>query len=527
MTVTQDGVRFEHGMRRSVVIFFIVCVEVILSFLVYVSLTANLIWPEKSRAATGVASVLAYEGRLMDATGNPLGGTGEPYCFRFSIYDAASAGSKLWPSGTPATSTATTTDGVFNALVGQADVLDYNFYGSDTTFLNVDVYTATSTNGINCTGGTWETLAPRQRIAATGYARSAENVYSSLFSTDVTGGIVHIGTGAGVPGTPKFLGLDVKSAIEYIGQSCVTSGTVWYNSAISKALVCENGFIQTIGNSSATTTIAAFTANAGAAATTGTIIFSNGNGVTFGINGNTITAAVNGIQTYSTTNFAHARGGISSGSMGQNSLYILPQTLTAQVSGSLIRMPVMVTNSSSGFAAHTRGYTAEFGVYTRNATNATVLSRHYSTSYTASFSANSNQTWNIAIVTAIGNSTSYNTVTASSGGLNLSSSMHGPRYMIFPLQSLFTTGEYWFAFRNSSSSAGAAGNLFNISHLIATHQTQSPFGVITAATNAHIFRDQGLGTYSATTGALPAGISMTQINPLNSTPIFYFMNGSS
>lgn len=296
MTVTQDGVRFEHNIRRSVVLFFVVCVEVILSFFVYVALTANLIWPEKSRAATGVASVLAYEGRLMDASGNPLGGTGEPYCFRFSIYDAASGGTKLWPSGTPATSTATTTDGVFNALVGQADVLDYNFYGSDTTFLNVDVYTATSTNGINCFGGTWETLAPRQRIAATGYARSAENVYSSLFSTDVSNGIVHIGTGAGVPGTPKFLGLDVKSASEYVGQSCSTSGTLWYNSAISKALVCENGTIQTIGNSSATTTIAAFTANNGTPAVTGTIVFTNSNGVSFGINGNTITASVNGLN---------------------------------------------------------------------------------------------------------------------------------------------------------------------------------------------------------------------------------------
>lgn len=295
MTVTQEGVRFTgRAHTRPWALFFILLAEIVLSFFVYVSMTAQFIWPEKTRAATGIANVLSYEGRLMDENGSILGGTGEPYCFRFSLYDAVSGGTKVWPSGTPGQTLATTTDGIFNALIGQADTLDYNFYASDSVFLNVEVNTATSTNGSTCSGS-WETLSPRQRVAATGYARSAENVYSTLLATDITNGRVQIGSGTG-GASPKVLGLDVKNTNDYVGASCSTSGTLWYNSAISKALVCENGIIQTIGNSGATTTIAAINANSGTPATTGTVVFSNSNNVTFGINGNTITASIdNGV----------------------------------------------------------------------------------------------------------------------------------------------------------------------------------------------------------------------------------------
>lgn len=288
MTFTRDGARFKKRPRNPWLLPLVIAVEAALSFFLYVSFAAHTLWPEDTRAAAGIASVLSYEGRLMDASGNPLGGTGTAYCFRFSIYDAASGGTKLWPAGTPATTMATSTDGVFSALVGQADSLTYNFFDNDTVFLNVDVNTTATT----C-GGSWESLSPRQRIAATGYAQAAKNTY---------GGSVQVGTGIG-GGSPSFLSLDVKNTSDYVGQSCTTSGTMWYNSAISKALVCENGTIQTIGNSSATTTLAAINANTGTPATTGTIVFSNSNGVTFGINGNTITASVNagggGAQTIS------------------------------------------------------------------------------------------------------------------------------------------------------------------------------------------------------------------------------------
>lgn len=472
MTLSQNGIKFRRTTRRSVAVFFILCVEIVLSFFLYVTLTAHMLWPEKSGAAVGVANILSYEGRLMDENGSPLGGTGEPYCFRFSIYDAQSSGTKLWPSGTPATTTATTTDGVFTALIGQADTLDYNFYSSDTVFLNVDVYTATSTNGTNCFNGSWETLAPRQRVAATGYARAAENVYSSLFSTNVASGIVQVGTGAG-GASPKFLGLDVKNTNDYIGQSCATSGTVWYNSAISKALVCENGVIQAISNSSATTTIAALTANGGTPATTGTVVFSNSNGVTFGINGNTITASVNagggGTTLSSYVNQLPASTGSQTlGAMGvtSGSALFFPVSIETAVQFNALRIPMNFSYATSTVSGQ-QTVSHSFGLYSLNGSTLSLISSN-SLTYRVT---NSSVSATVSVATATATTGyAYGSITASTTaqihslfgtrGLRAIDLQFGNTMSLSP-------GMYWLGYlrRDSSSSAnigfsiGLAGNV--------------------------------------------------------------------
>ncbi len=498
MTLSHNGIKFRRTTRRSVAVFFILCVEIVLSFFLYVTLTAHMLWPEKSGAAVGVANILSYEGRLMDENGSPLGGTGEPYCFRFSIYDAQSSGTKLWPSGTPATTTATTTDGVFTALIGQADTLDYNFYSSDTVFLNVDVYTATSTNGTNCFNGSWETLAPRQRVAATGYARAAENVYSSLFSTNVASGIVQVGTGVG-GASPKFLGLDVKNTNDYIGQSCATSGTVWYNSAISKALVCENGVIQAISNSSATTTIAALTANGGTPVTTGTVVFSNSNGVTFGINGNTITASVNaggGGTTYS--GYApeyHGKEQVA-GQQGQGTFFVQPMWNAPSFQFDRFVMPINFSNTSNSSGSATLSFWV--GVYSKNvSTLSLVMSSSVSTNVTMSGTAGSYSLY------------------------------AGPRNLTIPWTSTLSGSDYWIGIGSRTTTGGAN---MSISQFLASQPNSvysGNFGVASNATKGGIL---GQGFYSATTSAVPASIAFTQINASGSLnrrpPVYFFMSDS-
>jgi len=265
------------------------------------------------------------------------------------------------------------------------------------------------------------------------------------------------------------------------------------------------------------------------------ITFANSNDVSFGLNTNGVmTASVvpgGGAApvTFNSTVFGDVNAfAQSTSSLSQNSIYIFPENLGNYVSGAIIKIPVFVTNSSSAFAAHTRGYTGSFAVYTRNATNSTVLASHYSTSYTASMSANSNASWRINAITAVGNSTSYNTISASSAGLNLSASIHGARELIMPWSSNVTPGEYWFAFAQSSSSAGAVGNLFNISHLIGSSSTQNRFGVsqasnaLTGGIQSNIMR----GVFSATSGAFPANINGTDINGKFEMPIIYFLNNT-
>lgn len=506
MTVSVDGVRIQKRPRSRGLLWSIIAIEAILSVIVYISFAAHFIWPDTTRAAAGVSSMLSYEGRLTDTSGNPLGGTGTQYCFRFSIYDASSGGTKLWPAGTPSVTLATTTDGVFTALVGQADSLTYNFYDSDTVYLNVEAYSVAASGG-TCTGGSYETLSPRQQIAATGYARSSANVYSSLLFTDNTNNRVQIGTGTG-GGSPKFLGLDVKNTNDYIGQSCTTSGTVWYNSAISKALVCENGTIQAISNASATSTIAAINTNTDTPATSGTIVFSNSNGVTFGINGNTITASVNaGGANVTLLSYQNRQLGASTQSApGQNSLWVSPFRIPAgnYVSGSSLQIIQSYTGTFTSAVAATWAETMRWGLYSNDTTNSTQVNSWITGSITM-------QVWNSGTSSA---SWAYNGSTSSSAGTNIISQVTGLRIMNITLGSSIPPGLYFFAFAQSTSSAGYSALMRTYGVVM---DNPVPVGMgnnFGAATNQSIGYVEA-GTYSATTGAMPATIAYSQIKQTN------------
>src|SRR3989344_2624950 len=131
-------------------------------------------------AATGVPKMLSYQGRLLDSSGNLLGGAnGTAYCMKFSLWTASSSGSRVWPTNAPSTSTITITNGVFNAAIGDTsiggDALDFNFQTNDEVYLDVGF----GWRGGTCASGgdeTMETLAPRQRVYSAGYAINSDMV---------------------------------------------------------------------------------------------------------------------------------------------------------------------------------------------------------------------------------------------------------------------------------------------------------------------------------------------------------------
>ena len=319
MSITGKGVRFKRRQGSPWYLSILLLTEVVLSLFVYATLAANVIWPRSTQGAAGVANVLSYEGRLTDASGNALGGAGTDYCFKFSIYDASTAGSKVWPSGSATGQSITVTDGVFDALIGTADTLDYNFFDNDTVYLNVDV--ATKVGG-SCTNGdeTYEGVTPRQRIAAVGYAFSAANVYSSLLKTDNANDKVQIGTGTGTA-SQKLLALDVRNSSDTIGSACSVSGSLWYNSVNNRALVCDNGAIQEIGNLG--TIVGIKEASAGSAISSGTVVWSGINGVS--VSQNAQTMSISGLNAFGVSNIGNTAGntGAQTGTIvfsGQNGI---------------------------------------------------------------------------------------------------------------------------------------------------------------------------------------------------------------
>jgi len=240
MSISSSGVKISKRKKGTIILALFTIIELVFSVLLVVSLASNLLFPQRASAVAGVSAKLSYQGRLTDLSGNPLGGSGTNYCFRFSIFDAASGGTKQWPAGAPNSTTVKVEDGVFNTDIGTADSLaTFDFSSVDTLYLNVEVNATPTT----C-GGSWEQLDLRQRIDSVGYARAAEGVYSSLLRAPTGGTAVQIGTGAGAA-TPIFLNLDIQNTDGgAIDSSCSTSGQIWYNSFDSKARICQGSVIR-------------------------------------------------------------------------------------------------------------------------------------------------------------------------------------------------------------------------------------------------------------------------------------------
>ncbi|MBI4802381.1 MAG: hypothetical protein HY796_07635, partial [Elusimicrobia bacterium] len=113
---------------------------------------------------------LNYQGRLVDANGNPLSGT---YSLTFRIYDAASAGTLIWNE----TQSLALDNGIFNASLGASTALAPSVFSSDTRYLEVQV-------------GADSPMTPRTRLLSVPYsiyaASAAYAVGSDIADGQVT-----------------------------------------------------------------------------------------------------------------------------------------------------------------------------------------------------------------------------------------------------------------------------------------------------------------------------------------------------
>jgi hypothetical protein len=434
-------------------------------------------------------------------------------------------------------------NGVFTVGIGEADDLgSYSFYDNDTVYLNIE---ATSSLAGSCTAeATFVTLSPRQRFDAVAFARASRDVYGSLLKTVNASNLVQVGTGIG-GATPILIGLDWKNVadatLSYVGQSCSTNGTMWYNSSVSRALICEGSLVQELG-SDATTTIAAIGTNATAPISAGSIVFSNSNGVTFGQNGSTITASVaggaaitninisagttsnnlsnivfsdlNGVSfglNGSTVTASVAAGGgggatqkyffplngieLQAGQQGQGTLHIRPIEFP-DLQMDRIVFPIINTNSSNSSGSHS--VSVWFGVYTKNVSTLSLL-----------------------------NSVSTLLAVTHSGTVGSYSLYSGMRNVSVGLTTTYTQGDYWVAMLSRTTSGGANGSY---SQLIGSMNASNFLGWWSSSHNTTYQSLLGLGVYSATTNAMPNSIGFNQIRGSDSLarryPAYWFVSNT-
>ena len=125
-----------------------------------------------ARAVSGVPTILGYQGRLTNSSGDLLGGSGTTYYFKFSIWDHISSTNtvnRVWPSSAPGTVTTTVRQGVFNVNIGDTansypDTLNYDFNTNQTVYLQVEA---------SSDGSSFQTLTPRQAMNANSFAQLA------------------------------------------------------------------------------------------------------------------------------------------------------------------------------------------------------------------------------------------------------------------------------------------------------------------------------------------------------------------
>ncbi|MDQ5950496.1 MAG: hypothetical protein QG585_438, partial [Patescibacteria group bacterium] len=161
--------------------------------------------------AAGTPSIISYQGRLADSSGNLLGGSGTTYYFKFSIWDDSTVGSgnKLWPAGAPGSTSLTVRSGVFNANIGDTaagfpDTLDYNFNSEDDVYLQIEV---------SSDNATFQTLSPRQRIGSTPFSQlsgavsgTGQSSFGAL--TPISGSVVSV-----VSTTTNSIALSIRGVL--------------------------------------------------------------------------------------------------------------------------------------------------------------------------------------------------------------------------------------------------------------------------------------------------------------------------
>ena len=223
------------------------------------------------------------------------------------------------------------------------------------------------------------------------------------------------------------------------------------------------------------------------------VVFSNANNVSFGLNGSTVTAIAGPQEVLSYYNPNEGLVQVAT-QIGQSSLFFQPAQFP-DVQFDRVALPINYSNASNSSGTVT--LSMYVGVYTRNASTLSLAS---------------------TISTA--------QVVTNSGTVGSYTNVSGMRLMTIPYTGTITEGQYYIGIMSRTSAGG--GGTATISNFVASQINSNFLGVfgVGSATSAQYTR--GLGMFTAQTAALPASVAFSQIQGTNSTqirrPIFYVVS---
>jgi hypothetical protein len=233
---------------------------------------------------------------------------------------------------------------------------------------------------------------------------------------------------------------------------------------------------------------------AGSTITSGTVLFSNANGVSFGLNGSTMTASIIANNTYDGW-APYADLMMVAGQQGQGTLYIEPEH-SPYYFQDRVGVPIAYSNANNSTGSVTLSYW--MGFYTQNGS-------------TLSLSA----------------STSFSTGFTFSGTVGSYSLFSGMRLLTFPWALTVPEQEIYVAHLSRSTTAGANAS---ISQMLVSNVNSNYVGFFGQSHNTTQQWTQGQGVYSATTSGMPNSIAFSQIRGSDSNnfraPAVMFINST-
>jgi hypothetical protein len=251
-------------------------------------------------------------------------------------------------------------------------------------------------------------------------------------------------------------------------------------SATGAVSISTNGSIISVGAPN-------FSLSAGTTSNTlNNVVFSNSNGVSFGLNGSTVTASVaagggGGGATVSRYIYPNEFQPLTHSAAANNSISFNYITVDQDISASQFRALFSVSaNTHTSASTNTYALTAEAGIYTQNGSTISLMS-------------NGSQTW----------SGTYST--------NSTASVGGVRELTIPMNVAISPGEYWIGLRMSSASTNASVgySLFQVSAQQTVHLNPGRLGAGTAGSQV-LYPWHGI--FSTTSAALPSTVGLTGVN---------------